>query len=726
MKFKMRNKKYEVGSRKYEVRIIKFFLISCLILLTSVFFACGGGGDEKKEFWRTVSLEVNWNAVTAGKAVENFSNYAGNISARAMLLTADGVQYTEYAEGALQGNVYLFLFNDIPAGEYRVYAEFIYEGSAIGFAELDVSFNDSDAEALLSLTSENISAIGAGNIQEAVTNIAPDENSDLDGDGLADKVEKELGLDPLSPDTDKDKVNDGIDNCPLTANEVQADADTDKKGDACDEDMDNDGLLNDSDNCALVKNEKQDDLDGDGVGNVCENDTDGDAVANNVDNCQLVSNPPQQDIDSDLKGDACDDDIDGDGHQNGEDAFPNDKTKWQDKDKDGIDDPNDNCPLVSNPAQKNTDLEYFTAGIKTPDESEVLKDGYGDACDDDIDGDGKDITYVSSSGDDFALGTFFAPVKTIAKGIEIAKSRKENLYVETGSYDISNVQFKDNVNLYGGFAKNFANYQQHAKDDNYKTFLTNGTSIVTLKFEDFSGTFVLDGFYLSNDGTDDPAGSKGILPDSDEYGCSQATVYIVNSKVKLSKNIIGVSAKSSKPCGVLLGTGAEAELEANIISAAGWNKAGRSAGAVLVESAAKLMGNGIIAGSGEHCRGLRLTDSSAVIKYNTIIGTCSALKPKSSYGIEFSGGQPVINSNTIFADNAPEQAVLACAGGDFSGAQVKDNLLTTFPQTGTNAVLIDCDGNFTLTSDFLNSPVLNLNGAETSGNYGYAGDLSEL
>ena len=78
-------------------------------------------------------------------------------------------------------------------------------------------------------------------------------------------------------------------------------------------------------------------------------DDDGDTILDNDDNCPLLANTAQDDTDGDGQGDACDADDDGDGQPDG----------------------SDNCPLVSNPTQADTD-----------------RDGVGDLCDADIDGDG--------------------------------------------------------------------------------------------------------------------------------------------------------------------------------------------------------------------------------------------------------------------------------------------------------------------------------------------------
>jgi hypothetical protein len=58
-------------------------------------------------------------------------------------------------------------------------------------------------------------------------------------------------------DDDSDFVQDGCDNCPLVANNDQANSDLDSFGDACD-------------NCPFVDNETQDDSDGDGIGDECD------------------------------------------------------------------------------------------------------------------------------------------------------------------------------------------------------------------------------------------------------------------------------------------------------------------------------------------------------------------------------------------------------------------------------------------------------------------------
>ncbi len=274
---------------------------------------------------------------------------------------------------------------------------------------------------------------------------------DVDGDAFSNEDEKAMGTgvwDPKSfPNSnDNDGIPDAEDNCPGVANPMQGDRDKDGLGNECDPDIDgdsfsndaeiaagtkvwdvlsfpappegdrdNDQILDENDNCIDVANKGQWDNDGDNIGNECDPDIDGDGfsnddeiaqgtkpwdknsypgsssgiedadkdgVADSDDNCPNVANADQWNKDGDEFGNECDLDIDGDGFSNDDeiaqgtkpwdkDSYPGAGTGINDTDKDGIADSVDNCPNIANTGQWNNDGDTF-----------------GDACDDDIDGDG--------------------------------------------------------------------------------------------------------------------------------------------------------------------------------------------------------------------------------------------------------------------------------------------------------------------------------------------------
>jgi hypothetical protein len=146
---------------------------------------------------------------------------------------------------------------------------------------------------------------------------ANQDQADADSDGVGNVCDNCPALaNSDQADSDADTVGDVCDNCPQVANQNQADSDADRVGDLCD-------------NCPTAANHDQADLDHDGLGDACDPDDDGDGVPDTSDNCRLIPNPNQADLDHDGLGNECD----------------------PDDDNDGVPDTSDNCPNAFNPDQ---------------------------------------------------------------------------------------------------------------------------------------------------------------------------------------------------------------------------------------------------------------------------------------------------------------------------------------------------------------------------------------
>ena len=226
------------------------------------------------------------------------------------------------------------------------------------------------------------------------TNLSdPDKHNDLNNNGIFDRCDPYTDCDPSWSEDCAEYVENDL--CPyeVTPYGGHDDRDGDGKGNKCDIDDDGDGVPNGEDNCIYDSNPEQENTFEGPAGDACS-DQDSDRIVDANDNCPYTVNYDQLDTDGDGAGDACDEDLDGDGISNSEDLCPdvndgilereNTPNDWTDEDGDGYADGElgakkncDNCPGT-----------VYNDPVSNPEQKDLDGDGRGDACDQDIDGDG--------------------------------------------------------------------------------------------------------------------------------------------------------------------------------------------------------------------------------------------------------------------------------------------------------------------------------------------------
>lgn len=279
---------------------------------------------------------------------------------------------------------------------------------------------DIDNDGIYDGFDEDLDGDGISNENEVQLGFDPSDNTstppDLDGDRIPDALDEDrdgdghnndsdvfpddatewtdLDGDELGDNKDTDRDGDGISNAyeeqlgfdPNDNASTPSDLDGDHIPDSLDEDRDGDGHNNDSDAFPDDATESSD-LDGDGLGDNRDTDRDGDGISNEYET-QLgfdpndnISTPP--DLDGDSLPDVLDSDIDGDNVPNTVDAFPLNSSEWSDLDGDGIGD-NSDLDRDDDGISNNYETQL---GFDPNDSSSTPPDLDGDGIPDSLDGD---------------------------------------------------------------------------------------------------------------------------------------------------------------------------------------------------------------------------------------------------------------------------------------------------------------------------------------------------
>lgn len=656
--------------------------IMVLVLFTLMIPACGGSGGRNGD---PLNLSVDWPMELKSLDQAGYKLYASII---------DGENIVESnVAGSVKGDGYTFsLKNEVPAGA-RLELTFKYvtiNGEyQVATATIILKAGDKD----ISVASGDFSELGGG---------------DLDDDGLNNLAEIVANCDPLLADSDSDGVNDGLDMFPMIAKESM-DTDRDGIGDNEDPDIDGDGLDNETelasgtdmykadtdddgvndlvDNCKLVSNPDQADLDKDGKGDACDDDTDGDGVSDEQESL-LGTDPNDTDSDNDGVADNIEiakrsnpltKDTDGDGVLDNVDAFPLDPAESKDSDKDGIGDAGDNCPQIANAEQLNYD-----------------EDKFGDVCDPDIDGDGRNYVFVDgASGDDENIGAYNAPVKTIKRAVLLAYSRNESILVSAGRYDLTGVEFKNHVNLKGGYdGASFGNanidpetYRNiRSPDLTYRTELYNSESSDTIYLNNNNGNVIIEGFYITKS-------SESIESTNIKLENAGSGIVIANNIIKADPN-----SRSTTGIYVLGGTPKIAGNHINKDDGDGEDSIG-----VFIENASpEITNNIIVPGRARHAVAIEMANSSPKISNNTLDGTSYAVIPRSASAIVLRNSSPVIVNNMILAAARDDCDAIAmkCFGATPNESEILNNIFSTSSSQGSDALFVDCDGQFNYSANF--------------------------
>lgn len=192
---------------------------------------------------------------------------------------------------------------------------------------------------------------------------------DKDGDGLRDGYERQIGTDPLNPDTDGDGLTDGEEVEKYKTDPLKTDTDDDR--------------LTDSEEVARKTDPLRPDTDGDGLIDGDEfargtdpfvKDTDGDGLSDGDEVLRHKTDPLKKDSDGDglldadelqtHKTDPLRSDTDGDGLSDSDELARKTDPARADSDGDGLTDGDEVTRYLTDPLNKDTDGDSLTDGAE--------------------------------------------------------------------------------------------------------------------------------------------------------------------------------------------------------------------------------------------------------------------------------------------------------------------------------------------------------------------------